>query len=63
MGKTLLDIFDDAFLRELSQARNHPEAYERATEKFEIKHGFVPFENGYDSFRRKKMLKRKKKRY
>lgn len=61
--RTLLEVFDDAFQSEIRQARNYPEAYERASEKFERQHGFiVPF-NGYDSFRRKKMTKVRKTRY
>jgi len=57
--KTLLDVFDEDFAREIRQARNNPEAYEKATEKFERDHGFVPFES-YDVFRKKKERKRKK---
>jgi hypothetical protein len=61
MAKSLLEYFDDEFVRELKQARNYPEAYEKATQRFEKEHGFaVPF-NGYDSFRLKKSRKRKRK--
>lgn len=59
--KTLVQLFDEDFAREMRQARNNPEAFDRATEKFERDHGFVPFEN-YDSFRMKKSRERKKKR-
>lgn len=58
MKRSLLDVFDDAFAREIKQARNHPEAYERATQKFEQEHGFTAFD-GYDSFRKKKSRRRK----
>lgn len=57
--KSMLEAFDDDFAREIMQARNHPEAYEKATEKFEQQHGFTAFES-YDSFRAKKARKRKR---
>lgn len=58
--RRLIDVFDEDFTRELKQASNNPEAYERATQKFEKQHGFEPFEN-YDSFRMQKQRARKKK--
>lgn len=57
--RRLIDVFDEDFARELRQATNNPEAFDRATEKFEREHGFVPFES-YDSFRNKKLRSRKK---
>lgn len=59
MSKRLLEAFDADFVRELKYARNHPEAYDRATEKWEKEHGILPFE-GYDSFRKRKERARKK---
>lgn len=56
--KSLLQAFDDDFIRELKQARNYPEAFEVATQKFETQHGFVAFES-YDSFRNKKRRARR----
>jgi hypothetical protein len=53
MAKNLLQAFDEDFIREMKQARSNPEAYERATQKFEQQHGFTAF-NSYDSFRKKK---------
>lgn len=55
--RTLIDAFNDDFVREIKQARNYPEAYEKATEKFEQQHGFTAFES-YDSFRKKKERKK-----
>jgi hypothetical protein len=49
--RTLLDAFSDEFSREIRQARNYPEAYERATQNFERDHGFSAFDS-YDSFRK-----------
>lgn len=57
--RTLLDVFDDAFCHELRQCRTNPEAYERASERFEKEHGFEPFSN-YESFKQKKLYRRKK---
>ncbi len=59
--RTLLDAFSEDFSREIQQARNYPEAYERATQKFESDHGFSAFDS-YDSFRKKVERKRKKGR-
>jgi hypothetical protein len=59
--RTLIQAFDDDFIRELKQARNYPEAYEKANEIFEQQHGFVAFDS-YDSFRMKRMRERKKSR-
>jgi hypothetical protein len=60
MRRTLLDVFNDDFARELNQARNYPDAYEKATEKFEQQHGFTAFDS-YDSFRKKKERKSKRR--
>lgn len=57
MARTLLEAFNDDFSREIKQARNYPEAYEKATQKFEEQHGFTAFDS-YDSFRKKKARKR-----
>lgn len=59
MARTLLDAFNDDFAKEIRQARNYPEAYERASRRFEQDHGFTAFES-YDSFRKKK--ERRKRR-
>ena len=56
--RSLIDAFNDDFVREIKQARNYPEAYERATEKFERDHGFTAFDS-YDSFRKKRDRRRK----
>lgn len=61
MSKTMLQRFDEDFLRELRGARRNPDAFERATEKWESQFGFTPFES-YDSFRRKKEWNRKRKK-
>lgn len=53
MAKTLLQVFDEKFTRELPKSKNYPEAYEKASEKFEQEHGFTPF-NSYETFRKKK---------
>lgn len=58
MAKTLLQKFDEDFVRELREVRRNPDAYERATQKWESEYGFTPFES-YDSFRKKKQRKRK----
>lgn len=53
MAKTLLDIIDEEFLRELHRHRSNPAAYDAACQNIEKKHGFtVPY--SYDSFRGKK---------
>jgi len=57
MAKTLFEVFNEDFIREIRQARNNPEAYEKATEKFEQRHGFIAF-NSYETFRRKKKPRR-----
>lgn len=59
MARSLLEVFNEEFTKEIKQARNYPEAYERATQKFELAHGFEPFES-YDSFRLKKSRGRKR---
>jgi len=53
MAKTLFSVFDEDFVREIKQARNYPEAYEKASQKFEERHGFTAF-NSYETFRSKK---------
>lgn len=53
MAKTLFEVFYEDFTKEIRQARNYPEAFEKAAAKFEDKHGFAPF-NSYETFRRKK---------
>lgn len=58
MAKTLMDVFNEDFAREIRQARNYPEAYDKATEKFELAHGFTAFDS-YDSFRKKKERNKK----
>ena len=58
MAKRLIDAFSEEFFKELRQVRNHPAAYDAATEKFEKQHGFTAFDN-YDSFRRKRDRKKK----
>jgi hypothetical protein len=59
MARSLLEVFNDDFAKEIKQARNYPEAYERATQKFEQRHGFEAFES-YESFRLKKSRGRKR---
>lgn len=59
MAKTLLQKFDEDFLKELRDVRRNLDAYERATQKFEDEHGFIAFDS-YDSFRKKKARNRKK---
>ena len=59
MAKTLLQKFDEDFLREIKQSRSNPDAYERITQRYEEQYGFTPFES-YDSFRKKKQRLRKK---
>lgn len=59
MSRSLLSAFDDDFIREIKSARNYPEAFDKATEKFESSHGFKAFDN-YDQFRRKKKRLHKK---
>jgi hypothetical protein len=61
MAKSLLEYFDDEFVRELRQARNGPEAYDRTTERFEQQHGFTPPFPSFDAFRMQKTRKRKRK--
>lgn len=53
MAKTLFQVFEENFVKEIRQARNYPEAYERASERFEEQHGFTAF-NSYETFRKKK---------
>ena len=53
MAKTLFEVFNEDFSKEIKKARNYPEAYEKATEKFELNHGFTPF-NSYETFRKRK---------
>lgn len=56
--RSLLEVFNDDFFREVKLSKNYPEAFEKATEKFETQHGFVAF-NSYDSFRKKKDRRRR----
>lgn len=58
MAKTAFESFREEFFRELKQARTNPEAYDRATEKFESQHGFVAC-NSYETFRRRNKRDRK----
>jgi hypothetical protein len=60
MERSLLEVFDDDFLRELKEARRHPDAFWRTSVKWIEQHGFAPFES-YDSFRKKKSRKMKRK--
>lgn len=53
MAKTLFDAFHDKFSKEIKQAKNYPEAYEKASQKFLDEHKFVAF-NSYETFRRRK---------
>ncbi len=57
--KTLLEVFDDNFSREMKGAKTNVEAYDRAMQKFEDEHGFSAFPS-YDSFRKAKERQRKK---
>jgi hypothetical protein len=57
MAKTLFEVFYDEFAKEIRQAKNYPEAYEKASSKFEERHGFTPY-NSYETFRRKKKARR-----
>lgn len=57
--RSLIEVFNDDFVREITQARNYPEAYEIASEKFERQHGFAAFDS-YDSFRLKKTRRLRK---
>lgn len=58
MARSLMEVFDDAFQREIKQARTYPEAYEKATMAFEKDHGFPAF-SSYDAYRMRKKRKRK----
>lgn len=53
-----MDAFVDDFYKELKQARTHPDAFDRASDVFEKRHGFTAFDD-YDSFRRKKKRSRR----
>lgn len=53
MAKTLFEAFYEDFAKEVRQSKNYPEAYEKASQKFENRHGFTAF-NSYETFRRKK---------
>ena len=57
MAKTAFEAFNEDFFRELKQARNQTEAYERATNKFEQQHGFVAV-TSFDSYRKRRDRKR-----
>ncbi len=56
--RKLIDAFVDDFYQELKQARTNPDAFERASAKFENRHGFTDFDD-YDQFRRKKKRSRR----
>lgn len=58
MSKSMLQKFDEDFLRELRGVRRNADAFELANQKWQDEHGFVAFES-YDSFRKKKARKRK----
>lgn len=58
MAKSMLDILDDYFYKELKQARTNPKAYEAATDKFEQDHGFDPGLS-YRAYRSRKDRKKK----
>lgn len=53
MAKTLFETFYDEFSKEVRQSKNYPEAFEKASAKFQDKHGFPAF-NSYETFRRRK---------
>lgn len=53
MAKSLFSVFDEDFIREIREARNYAEAFEKANEKFTNRHGFPAF-NSYETFRSKK---------
>ena len=46
MAKRLIDVFHEDFIREVKEARNYPEAFEKANQKFAEKHGFAAFFEG-----------------
>ena len=56
--RTLFQVFDEDFVREITHARNYPEAFEKANEKFEERHGFPAF-NSFETFRYKKRKARR----
>lgn len=62
MSKRLLEAFNEDFVRELKYARNHPEAYDRAAERWERERGIEVPCKGYDSFRMKKQRERKRRK-
>lgn len=63
MKKTLFDVFDDTFNRQLAASKSYPEAFERANERFEHEHGFsvssVPGLATYDSYRMRRARRKK----
>jgi hypothetical protein len=59
MAKKPIEALDEYFFKELLQARNNPEAYARATARFEREHNLEPPCN-YDSFRMRQRRKRNK---
>lgn len=60
MAKKPIDALDEYFFKELREARNNPEAYQRATEKFEQQHN-LSAPCSYDSFRMRQLRKKNKK--
>jgi hypothetical protein len=56
--RKLIDAFVDDFYQELKQARTNPDAFDRASDRFEKRHGFTAFDD-YDQFRRKKKRSRR----
>lgn len=56
VAKTPIEALDDYFFKELKQARNYPEAYQKATERFEREHN-LSAPCSYDSFRQSKKRK------
>lgn len=61
MGRSLLDVFNEDFIREIREARKYPDAFYRANEKFADKHGFEAFPS-YEAFKKKRYRKRKSQR-
>lgn len=59
MGRTLFDAFSEEFLKEAKNAKSYPEAFNKASDKFRMAHGFDAF-NSYDSFRKRNERKRKR---
>jgi hypothetical protein len=60
MAKSLFEVFNEDFVREIREARRYPEALYKASEKFEKQHGFEPFPS-YEAFQKKRYRSRKRK--